>query len=533
MRKYTKNSQLPVKTYSNDGKVSKYPRAITKFNLDADDSENIPYHARESAQPFTYGGWPEAFTRNRINHDVGVLQECLSESKNNEQLIEKQDNRSQKQHLKETLDEYSNKNFVSKYDQKSIQRDTHNTYLMHNKPIDVQCASFSRKSPIKLSEIESDEVNEVGELTNGCNKNLDDNIAIPKGHTDSKNNLNKRSETPSFPNEDISNLKNRCTSPYPMLSQQRSDNTVDEKRLKITAKAKIETPAIDPNFVKFAKDTSKLWYKPYITREDALQLLRNAKPGSFIIRNSTTFKNAYGLVLRVARPPANLIVANDSNNELVRHYLLEPTECGVRLKGYQNEPVFTSLSAFVYQHSVDELALPCKLIIPKKDLSLTSGQADLIFAQEQLLSQGAACNVLYLFTYNTESLTGNEAIRKASEEMTLQQSHLTPFEVHFKVSKYGITLTDNKRLFFFRRHYPAQNISYFGLEPDNKLWQLSNQDPERVSKTIFAFVARPITGSKDNQCHIFCDLSANQPASAIVSFTHKVLSLDIFDNKIV
>ena len=49
----------------------------------------------------------------------------------------------------------------------------------------------------------------------------------------------------------------------------------------------------------------------------------------------------------------------------MRHFLIEPTPKGVRLRGCSNEPVFGSLAALVYQHSVTPLALPCKLALPE------------------------------------------------------------------------------------------------------------------------------------------------------------------------
>uniref|UniRef100_T1H4V4 SH2 domain-containing protein n=1 Tax=Megaselia scalaris TaxID=36166 RepID=T1H4V4_MEGSC len=147
------------------------------------------------------------------------------------------------------------------------------------------------------------------------------------------------------------------------------------------------------------------WYKPTISREEAINLLRHSSPGTFIVRDSTTFKNAYGLVLRVAHPPQG-VVAKPGSDELVRHFLVEPTSRGVRLKGCPNEPVFTSLSALVYQHSITPLALPCRLNIPDRDIA----QIEHTPAQKQLLAQGAACNVLYLFSCETESLTGEEAV---------------------------------------------------------------------------------------------------------------------------
>lgn len=81
----------------------------------------------------------------------------------------------------------------------------------------------------------------------------------------------------------------------------------------------------------------------------------------------------------------------DLTNELVRHFLIETSAKGVRLKGCPNEPYFSEclseavpvatavgdgsltdlrvagcLSALVYQHSMTPLALPCKLMIPTK-----------------------------------------------------------------------------------------------------------------------------------------------------------------------
>lgn len=226
----------------------------------------------------------------------------------------------------------------------------------------------------------TDEREVMNILDNNLNRNTGNSTVQP---LPASNEL-QRCETPSFPFEETINFSYRSSSPYPTLNPQNCSPSVKNKNEReIIKKNNTKAQPIDKNFVKFAKDTSKLWYKPHITREEALIILRNATPGSFIIRDSTTYKNSFGLVLRVSRPPVNYVATN-SNGELVRHYLLEPTDCGVRLKGYHNEPAFTSLSAFVYQHSVDELALPCKLIIPNTDLSLSSGQADLVIAQEQL-----------------------------------------------------------------------------------------------------------------------------------------------------
>lgn len=150
--------------------------------------------------------------------------------------------------------------------------------------------------------------------------------------------------------------------------------------------------------------------------------------------------------MKVSQPPPG-VQLNGSTDELVRHFLIEPTTRGVRLKGCSNEPVFTSLSALVFEHSRHQLALPCKLILPDRDLQTIEYHSP---AQQQLLTQGAACNVLYLFTCEMESLTGPEAIRKAVSMLYSRKPLPKPTEVHFKVTHQGITLTDNTRQLFFR-----------------------------------------------------------------------------------
>lgn len=63
-----------------------------------------------------------------------------------------------------------------------------------------------------------------------------------------------------------------------------------------------QSPDIRLN-VKFVQDTSKFWYKPDISREQAISLLRDREPGAFVIRDSHSFRGAYGLAMKVACPP--------------------------------------------------------------------------------------------------------------------------------------------------------------------------------------------------------------------------------------
>ncbi|XP_017780364.1 PREDICTED: tensin, partial [Nicrophorus vespilloides] len=271
---------------------------------------------------------------------------------------------------------------------------------------------------------------------------------------------------------------------------------------------------VSPAHVQFVSDSSRFWYKPAISREDAINMLRNQPAGTFVVRNSNTFPGAFGMALKVSYVPANV----QNKDELVRHFLIEPTSRGVRLKGCQNEPVFSSLSALVYQHSITQLALPCRLILPESDIGPTE-------IHQVLYSQGAACNVMYLHTFDMESLTGPQAVKKAISQLFNMKPLPSSYTVHFKVNTQGITLTDNKRKLFFRKHYPINNISYCGIGPDDVLW--TSETEENIPKTnsrIFGFVARKPANNVDNQCHLFVEMDVDQPATAIVNFVNKVLA---------
>ncbi|XP_037704493.1 tensin-1 isoform X8 [Choloepus didactylus] len=276
--------------------------------------------------------------------------------------------------------------------------------------------------------------------------------------------------------------------------------------------------------VKFVQDTSKYWYKPEISREQAIALLKDQEPGAFVIRDSHSFRGAYGLAMKVSSPPPTIMQQGkkgDMTHELVRHFLIETGPRGVKLKGCPNEPNFGSLSALVYQHSITPLALPCKLVIPNRDPTDeskdSSGPAN---STSDLLKQGAACNVLFINSVDMESLTGPQAISKAISETLATDPMPAATIVHFKVSAQGITLTDNQRKLFFRRHYPLNTVTFCDLDPQERKWM---QVEGGAHAKLFGFVARKQGSTTDNACHLFAELDPSQPASAIVDFVSKVM----------
>uniref|UniRef100_A0A0X3Q617 Tensin-3 n=1 Tax=Schistocephalus solidus TaxID=70667 RepID=A0A0X3Q617_SCHSO len=125
------------------------------------------------------------------------------------------------------------------------------------------------------------------------------------------------------------------------------------------------------------QETAPAWYRLKISRQEAIAILRHQPPGSFLVRDSTTYKDAYGLAVRVAKSQNHTNQKSDDvNSDLVRHYLIEtvttPTR-GVRIKGFSVEPIFASLVHLIYEHTRTPLALPCCLVLPAQPTGSSAG----------------------------------------------------------------------------------------------------------------------------------------------------------------
>uniref|UniRef100_A0A8C3T6K6 Tensin 4 n=1 Tax=Chelydra serpentina TaxID=8475 RepID=A0A8C3T6K6_CHESE len=254
--------------------------------------------------------------------------------------------------------------------------------------------------------------------------------------------------------------------------------------------------------MKFVMDTSRYWFKPSITRDQAIQLLKEAEPGAFLMRDSTSYRGSFGLAMKVLSSPSGCKTGDDSS-DLVRHFLIESSAKGVHLKGAGEEPYFGSLSAFVYQHASTPLALPCKLAIPTRGTGPPSRKK--------------SCNVLYLNSVSVETLTGASAVQKAVSSTLELETPPAPTIVHFKVTEQGVTLTDVQRKVFFRRHYPLAALSFCSMDPENRKWQKYCK-----SSRIFGFVAKSQMDA-ENLCHLFAEYDTVQPASLVIDVISKLL----------
>ncbi|XP_032135633.1 tensin-4 isoform X1 [Sapajus apella] len=271
--------------------------------------------------------------------------------------------------------------------------------------------------------------------------------------------------------------------------------------------------------MKFVMDTSKYWFKPNITREQAIELLRKEKPGAFVIRDSSSYRGSFGLALKVQEAPESAQNRpGEDSNDLIRHFLIESSAKGVHLKGADEEPYFGSLSAFVCQHSIMALALPCKLAIPQKELGGADAASDSADSPASCQKKSVDCHTLYLSSVSVETLTGALAVQKAISTTFERDILPTPTVVHFKVTEQGITLTDVQRKVFFRRHYPLTTLRFCGMDPEQRKWQKYCKP-----SWIFGFVAKSQTEPQENVCHLFAEYDTVQPASKVISLVTALL----------
>ncbi|XP_014895140.1 tensin-4 [Poecilia latipinna] len=267
--------------------------------------------------------------------------------------------------------------------------------------------------------------------------------------------------------------------------------------------------------MKFVMNTSKFWFRPHISRAEAEGILKDKEAGTFVVRDSTSYRGSFGLAMKVDQSPTTLTAAacpGESGSDHIRHFLIESSAKGVRIRGSSQEPYFGSLSALVYQHTISPYALPCRLLLNYQDMSTTGEKVNEKASAE---NKRTASNFIYLNAVPTEMLTGPCAVQKAVS-LTLEKTpgSFAPTIVNMKVSLKGVTLTDINRKLFFRRHYPAYLLSYGGEDPDNRLWLRGTSFGARM----FGFVAKGVEAGMENVCHIFAECDPLQPCSKAIEY---------------
>ncbi|XP_076351174.1 tensin-3-like isoform X3 [Tachypleus tridentatus] len=325
--------------------------------------------------------------------------------------------------------------------------------------------------------------------------------------------LNKVPECSTLPRTEIGHLYGR------LVGGQSPPTSSQSSMLSLTGMSEVtmQQPL-------FSKDSSKYWYRPDMSKDEATDILKDKPPGTFLVRNSFTFPGCFGLAIKVPSSSAESgsVSGKLDPRELVRHLLIESTSAGVRIKGSLEEPVFGSLSALIYQHSITPLSLSCRLLLPESESTCKSGST-CASRQERQVDGG---KMLYLRTMDMETLTGPQAVQKAvSELLLLGNDSIASTIVRFRATDKGITITDISHKLFFRCHYPICSISYCGFDPDNRCWIKENVpgDLPPISRRCFGFIAKKPTSDTENQCHIFAEIESSHPASVIVSLVESII----------
>ncbi|EDO45783.1 predicted protein, partial [Nematostella vectensis] len=271
---------------------------------------------------------------------------------------------------------------------------------------------------------------------------------------------------------------------------------------------------------------SEFWYKPKITRDQAINVLKDKEPGLFVVRDSQSFPGAYGLAVKVAIPPPHVLQGDltkvDLANEKIRHFLIESTKKGVKLKGCDNEPVFGSLAAFVFQHTITPLSLPLRLVIPnegtwpRRCFSLTFMYA------VNVVSFFLAMKVMFVGESNVEMLSGSTAVQRTVEDLLKYKATPRFTPASFKVTREGVTITDLERKVFFRKHFPMTSILHCGIDPLDQRWDLHLPDYTGKSRT-FGMVVRRI-GEAGNDCHLFAEVDDDHSVNTVINLVNKYIS---------
>jgi hypothetical protein len=342
------------------------------------------------------------------------------------------------------------------------------------------------------------------------------------------------------------------------------------------ASSKKEKPILPPRRPEGLNLGKQFWYKPRLGKAEAEVALMNTKPGTFLVRESQSLKGSFSLVMKTTQ---FFYDASMKRTGGVKHFLILKSEEGLQLKG-SSEPTFSSLTQFVLQHSISPLQLPCKLVIPMKDIvppSPSTKSAQHSFNQEinqalappkpplpssrtkphmppasmpskpkpssvrygadgpavklsdpviESLTRGASTELTYLLSVDVPLPTGPDVVRSAVGQFTARGPLQRPTPVHFEVNISGVLLVDKKQTVFFRRHYPIRSVTYCIVDPDGTKWKPPAEMSESCEgKSIFGIVARKPGTTENYVCHLFAEKDDTQPAKSIVRFINRVMEL--------
>ncbi|EUB55129.1 Tensin-1 [Echinococcus granulosus] len=281
-------------------------------------------------------------------------------------------------------------------------------------------------------------------------------------------------------------------------------------------------------------DLSYHWFRPSASRQEAIQMLINKEPGRFIIRASKSQPNSYALVVRVPLTAGEFQKPQDT--EPVRTFLLNRVKGGdaVHLRGFESEPIFPSLAAFVHDHTIHQGALPVLLKLPMRSAlssNYLAGQQSPLPGRQTLSGLDFVCDVLYLGSMDVFPLQGESAVRRAVEQVLSQANNPNKglkkkceATVLCSVDK-GLTIVDKNSIRFTKKSIPANKILYCAYDPEERVFNAIELKNRGVADSlIFAIVVKKTRFTMtEHAVYVMCQLEPNQPSSNLINFINQAL----------
>uniref|UniRef100_A0A0X3PJH2 Tensin n=1 Tax=Schistocephalus solidus TaxID=70667 RepID=A0A0X3PJH2_SCHSO len=286
-----------------------------------------------------------------------------------------------------------------------------------------------------------------------------------------------------------------------------------------------------------AQETSGVWLMPNISKEEAQSMLLSREPGTFLIRTSKSRPNFYVLVLRV---PASLDGA-----EPVRSFLIEHSQMrsgrgdSYHLQGFQTEPTYPTLAAFVHDHTTNRGALPVCLRLPNAGTSYAEGYLHSITssgtkqgARTMINRSGTGdfnCDVLFLGNSDVFPLENAAAVRRAVEQILINAKNPSKglkkkCEALVSISpEKTLTIVDKTGLRFQKKTIAGNKIRFCGYDPEERVFncvELRNRGV--VDAQIFAIVVKKTRfAMTEHVVYVMCQLDAHQPSSWLVNYINR------------
>ncbi|BHF83950.1 Tensin-3 [Sparganum proliferum] len=286
-----------------------------------------------------------------------------------------------------------------------------------------------------------------------------------------------------------------------------------------------------------AQETSNVWLMPNISKEEAQSMLLSREPGTFLVRTSKSRQNFYVLVLRV---PASL-----DGGEPLRSFLIEHSQMrsgrgdGYHLHGFQTEPVYPTLAAFVHDHTTNRGALPICLKLPSVGTSYAEGY--LHSSTSTGTRQGTKtmvnrsgtgdfnCDVLFLGNSDVFPLENAAAVRRAVEQILINAKNPSKglkkkCEALVSISPdKTLTIVDKTGLRFQKKTIAGNRIRFCGYDPEERVFnsaELRNRGV--VDAQIFAIVVKKTRfAMTEHVVYVMCQLDAHQPSSWLVNYINR------------